>query len=188
MCQPTSKGCVHLIWDSWRSWPKYRKAGFAAQKDLCSCKHSISHTILCISSPLHIYISWLDHKCFFCKDVVVWSEFSSLVENNAENADLDVQFSPCLIDDNNTPASVQKTAKSRGRFTLMEDKRPLSFSILFYLPVLLLWPCHSTTVTPLVWWASSPVHGKWRDCTAKIGTCEKEKSKSPLAKVSPALS
>lgn len=42
--------------------------------------NSLSHTILCISSPLHIYISWLDHKCFFCKDVVVWSEFSSLVE------------------------------------------------------------------------------------------------------------
>lgn len=80
MCQPTSKGCVHFIWDSWGFWPKHRETGFAAWKDLCSCKHSISHTALCIPSPTHIYISWLKHKCFLCKDVVVWSEFSSLVE------------------------------------------------------------------------------------------------------------
>lgn len=80
MCQPTSKGYVHLIWGSWGSWPKHREAGFAAQKDLCSCKHSISHIALYIPSPIHIYISWLKHKCFFCKDVVVWSEFSSLAE------------------------------------------------------------------------------------------------------------
>lgn len=47
------------------------------KKDLCSCKHSIA---LYIPFLLHIYMSWLKHKSFFCKDVGFWSEFTYLVE------------------------------------------------------------------------------------------------------------
>lgn len=117
---------------------KHREANFAAQYDFCSCKYTISHTALCVPSPTHIYISWLKHKSFLCKDVVVWSEFTSLVERMLKMLILMFSSFLCLIGDINILASVQKTVKSRGRFTLMEDKRPLSFSILFYLPVLLL--------------------------------------------------
>ena len=148
MCQPTSKDHVHLLWDSWGSWPKHREAGCAAQKDLCSCKHCIA---LYIPSLLHVYMSWLKTKSFFCKDVGFWSEFTYLVEKNSESADADVQLSPCLVDDSHMWASVQRTAKSSERFTPVEHKRPFSFSTYFYLPVLLPWPCHSTPLSCRFW-------------------------------------
>lgn len=77
MCQPTSKDHVHLLWASWGSWPKNMEAGCAAWKDLCFCKHIIA---LYIPSLLHIYMSWLKHKSFFCKDVGFWSEFTYVLE------------------------------------------------------------------------------------------------------------
>lgn len=152
MCQPTSKGYVHLIWGSWGSWPKHREAGFAAQKDLCSCKHSISHTALYIPSPIHIYISWLKHKCFFCKDVVVWSEFSSLAEKILKMLILMLSSLHVLLmtvicqhQFKRQPSSGEDSHlwKTRGLCPF------LPFSTLFYLPVLLLWPCHATTLSCL---------------------------------------
>lgn len=67
-------------------------------------------------------------------------------------------------------ASVQKTAKSRGRFTLIEDKRPLSSCVLFYPFLLACAPpltilfhhCHvfhliSTTISA---WQMMGLHGQ----------------------------
>lgn len=188
MCQPTSKGCVHFIWAGWSSWPKRREAGFAAQKDLCSCKHSVSHTALYIPSPIHMYVSWLKHKCFFCKDAVVRSEFSSLVEKRLKM--LILMLSSLHV----SLLTVTCSHQFKRQLSPGEDSNLwktgglcpfLSFSTCC--ASLLIMPFHHS-VTPFVCWASSPVHGKWQDCMAKIGGCEKEKCKSLLAKVNSATS
>lgn len=188
MCQPSSKGCVHFIWDSWGSWPKHREAGFAVQKDLCSCKHSISHTALCIPSPIHIYISWLKHKCLFCKDVEVWSEFSSLVEKMLKM--LILMFSSFHVSLVTVICWHQfKRQPSPGEDSHLWKSRSVCHFLSFSTCL-----CSSSdhaippSVMPFIWWASSPVHGKWQDCMAKTGTCEKEKCKCLLAKMSSASS
>lgn len=70
---------------------------------------------------------------------------------NAESGDPEVQLSPCLIDGSHMSAPVQKIAKSSERFTPMENKETFSFSIHFYLPVLLHCPFHYAPLSCRFW-------------------------------------